>query len=475
MKKLLFTILLANGLFFAKAQAPKKWTIKECVDYAMKNNISVKQADIQARIAALQYKQAKMYQLPTASFATGVYPQFGRTIDRTTNSFSNTEIINQNFGIQGNIEIFSFHKIKHNIAASEFSAKAALADIEKAANDVGLSVATYFMQVIATHQQIEMANVQINQTILNLDLTNKRVAAGALPELNALQFESQLATDSSGYIAAKTSYDQAVLALKGVLNLDVTEPFDVIIPNVETIPLESLYDLQPEYVYQAAYNNQPSIKANKFRIESIKKAVLSSKASMYPTISGNYSLFSNYTNKALEIVDVVDRFSTAGYTTISGTNYPVFIYNPDYKTKKTSYFNQLNNNFGQSLGLTLSVPIFNYGTARNTFEQNKLNQKNAEITETQIEQKLKLDIYTAYTNAVNALQKFNASKKQVEFSQKTYDLAYKRFEIGLLSSFDLINTQNTLLRSKTQLLSDQFDYTFKMKLLEFYKGQGLKL
>ena len=101
--------------------------------------------------------------------------------------------------------------------------------------------------------------------------------------------------------------------------------------------------------------------------------------------------------------------------------------------------------------------------------------QNIKTTEEQIEQKLKLDIYTAYSNTVNALQKFNASKKQVDVMQKTYDFATKRYEVGLLATFDLITSQNNLTKSKIQLLADEYDYVFKMKLLEFYKGQGLKL
>jgi outer membrane protein len=473
MKKLCLIIL--STCTFGSLFSQKKWTLKDCVDYATNNNISIKQADVQARIAALQWQQAKMNKLPTANFGTGIFPQFGRTIDRTTNTFSNTEIINQNFGLQGNVDIYNFGRLKHNIAASEFNAKAALADVEKAANDIGMNVCTFFLQVVATYQQIEIAKVQIAQTQGNFELTQKRVAAGSLPELNALQLESQLATDSSNYIAAKTSYDQSVLNLKGLLNIDAAESFEVQIPNVESINLENLLELQPENVYQLALNNQPSIKANKYRINSMEKNIQSAKSSLYPSLSGNYSLFTNYTNRALEIATVTPKSELTGFTTVGGTNYNVFSYSADFTTKKTTYFTQLSNNFGQSLGLSLNVPIFNNGQARINIEQSKLNLKNATITETQIEQKLKLDIYTAYSNAVNALQKLNASKKQVSLLDKTFDFANKRYNIGLLSTFDLLTAQTNLQRAKTQCIADQYDYIFKMKLLEFYKGQGLKL
>jgi outer membrane protein len=209
--------------------------------------------------------------------------------------------------------------------------------------------------------------------------------------------------------------------------------------------LENLTALQPENVYKLAIDNQPAIKANKLRINSSEKNVLASKASMYPNISSNYSLGTNF----------FDVLKTTPF--------------------KTAYPTQLDNNFKQSVGVNIAVPIFNNGTNRINYEQSKLSLQNSKTTEEQIEQKLKLDIYTAYSNATNALQKFNASKKQLDVAQKAFDFANKRYEVGLLNTLDLITNQNNLLKAKTQHLTDQYDYVFKMKLLEFYKGQGLKL
>jgi outer membrane protein len=462
MNKIIFvfiTLAFANQL---QAQQTEKWSLRKCVDYAMKNNISVKQADIQARIAALQLQQAKLYQLPNANFSTSISPQFGRTIDRSTNGFSSTAILSQNYALQGSIEIYSFGKLKNNIAANQFSAKAALADIEKAANDVALNVATYYLQILAAHQQINIALLQISQTNSNLNATRKKVDAGALPELNALNFESQLAADSNSLVAAQTNYDQSLLAMKGFLNLDAALLFEVEIPDIETIPLERLTELQPENVYKLAIDNQPSIKANRLRINSSEKNVLASKASMYPTISGSYYLGTNYTNKAQEITATTFKPTVIGNVNVAGNNYDVYTQYPDYTIANTKYFKQLDNNFGQSLGINISVPIFNNGTNRINYEQSKLSLQNFKVTEEQIVQKLKLDIYTAYSNALNALQKFNASKKQVEVTQKTYDLAVKRYDVGLLATFDLITSQNNLTKSKVQLLADEYDYVFKM-------------
>ncbi|MFY7900879.1 MAG: TolC family protein, partial [Chitinophagaceae bacterium] len=191
----------------------EKWDLRKCVEYAVKNNVSVKQADVQARLAALRLKQAKMFQYPTSSFNTNFGPQFGRSIDPTTNSFTNTELLAQNYGIQGGIAVYNWGRIKNNIASNEFSAQAALVDVEKLSNDISINVATFYLQVLASKEQMNIVAVQIAQTKTQLDITKKRVEAGALPELNLIELEARLANDSSNYITAQSTFLQNVLSL----------------------------------------------------------------------------------------------------------------------------------------------------------------------------------------------------------------------------------------------------------------------
>ena len=147
----------------------------------------------------------------------------------------------------------------------------------------------------------------------------------------------------------------------------------------------------------------------------------------------------------------------------------------DHYIRSDAFFKQFKNNFGQNIGIGLNIPILNGRSARTGWERSKLTIKNLELTKEQSDQQLKQDIYKAYTDATSSIQKFYANKKGVESAQKAYDFAKKRYDLGFLSTYELLNTQNALQTSKTQLAYAQFDYVFKMKLLEFYKGQGLKL
>nr|MCU0321581.1 TolC family protein [Chitinophagaceae bacterium] len=165
-----------------------------------------------------------------------------------------------------------------------------------------------------------------------------------------------------------------------------------------------------------------------------------------------------------------------------GTNYNVLEPSIQLQQGKKSfgevwdgYGVQLDNNFRQNIGFQINVPIFNNGNAKLNLENSKLQLKQADLAKTQANQQLQQDIYAAYTNAVTALQRFNASEKTVQTAERSYEFAKKRYETGLINSLDLITNQNNLLQAKLNRLTNQFEFVFRMKLLEFYKGQGLKL
>ncbi|MBN9300089.1 MAG: TolC family protein [Filimonas sp.] len=480
MGKYVIALCIAALPFIAQAQ--DKWDLRRCVEYAVKNNISVKQADVQARIADLQLKQQKYNQYPTANFSTNLGTQFGRSIDPTTNLFVNTQLLYQNLQLQGGITVFSFGQVKNAIEAARYNAQAMKIDVDRTANDISINVATYYLQVLASREQININEVQIGQTKSQLDDTRKRVDAGALPELNLAELEAQLATDSTNLITARTNFDLNVLQLKAVLNLDAAAPFEVDTPPVEKIPLESLMEMQPDAVYLVALGAQPLQKVNELKIKSQEANVKAYKYALYPTLSLGYSLGSQFSNSLKDgKTSLAGYEQTAAYTKVSRDTLLSPVYSTNYSQKRFTdwwygYADQLNNNFQQSVGLTLSVPIFNGGNSRRiTYERSKLDLQNMKLQKEQGDMTLKQNIYTAYTNAVGSMDKYNTSAKSVESAQKAYDYARKRYEVGLLSTIDLLTNQNKLLTAKLQQLSNRYDYVFRMKLLEFYKGQGLKL
>jgi len=259
--------------------------------------------------------------------------------------------------------------------------------------------------------------------------------------------------------------------------MDAAAPFEVDEPPVDQIPIENIADLQPEAVYALALANLPQQRVNEFKLKAAQKNADVAKAGLYPTFSAFGNIGTLYNNLGTEITGSY-LVSSIGQVNVGGTNYivaPSAPFNIGNTYGKEAFFSQLNSNFGQSVGISLSVPIFNGGSLRSNWQIAKLNIKSAELQKESDNQTLKQNIYQAYNSAVVALEKFNASKKNVDASQRSYDFSEKRYAVGMLSTIELITNQNSLLSAKLQYVQDQFDYVFKMKVLEFYKGQGLKL
>lgn len=444
--KYLLNILFALTAFSVTAQ--DKWDLRRCVDYAIKNNISVKQNDVQARISALQLKQQQLNQYPSVAFNTSVSPQFGRSVDPTTYSYTTNTILSQSYNLQGSLTLYNWGRMKHTIESQKLSTQSAYVDIEKIANDISLNVANAYLTVLSSKEQIEVNEVQVQQSVQQLDIVHKQFAAGSVPELNVDQSEAKLASDSSNLISAQSAYDINLLSLKALLNLDMAAPFEVDVPDVAKIPIESFGNLQPDIVYQVALSSQPQQKSFQLKIKSAEENIKTNKAALYPTIGAGYGLSSNFANY------------------LKGKSFGKWF---------EGYGSQINDNFTQNFYLGLSIPIFSNGQHKISYENAKLNLEDIKLQSDQADVTLKQNIYTAYSNAVGSFEKLNASKRNVESAQKAYDAAFKRYDIGLLGILDLITTQNSLTTAKLNVITDEYDYIFKMKLLEFYKGMGIKL
>lgn len=463
-------------LIFSTSYGQEKWDIVRCVDHAVKNNISVRQTDLQSRFSALTYQQNKASQLPTLNFSTSIGYRLGRSENPTTGVLEDNNFLNMGMQLQTGVTVFNWFSKKNTIEASRLSWEADKEQTKKIQNDISLNVAVAYLQILLAREQVKLAGVQIEQTKAQLDITRKRVDAGALPELNAAELEAQLARDSSSYVTTIASAQQFLLQMKALLNLDAAASFDVVTPPVDIIPIIPLAELEPDAVYTTAIGTLPQQKINTLRILSAQKSVAAAKAGLYPTISAFGGLSNNYVNIKVPQFAPGAFAPTGAVVNISGTDYNVLA--PDFiqiGEKSIPLGTQFKNNFAQNIGIGINVPIFNGRSARTAWDRSKLTVQQLELQKESADMQLKQDIYKAYNDATAALQKFNADKKSLQTAVKAYDFASKRYALSLLSTYDLLTSQNNVQRARFQVLYSQYDYVFKMKLLEFYKGQGLKL
>lgn len=464
-------------LLFATQLSAQTWDLKRCVEYAMENNIQVKLSDVQADINDETFRQSKLSRIPIVGVSGSGSLNSGLNQNPVTFNRETQTYFAARMQLESSVDIFNFFSKQNTILGNEWDALAGRANVDKIKYDIALTVANAYLQILLAKEQEKIAGVQTQQTAEQLKNTRKLVDAGSLPELNASQLEAQLAFDSANLVSAKSSVNVSILNLKSLMNMDPATAFEVAVPPVESIPVEPIADLQPEYVYKLALANQPLQKSNYFRLKAAEKYAEAARGAMYPRLVAFGALGTSYFNKAQVISGTSQIFAPIGEVTINNDDYLVYPLQPFTVPlySKPGFSRQLTDNFSQAIGVSLNVPIFSGGSLKSNYVKSRLSLRSVQLQQDQDNLKLKQDIYQAYNDASVSLEKFNASKRTVETSDKAYLFAKKRYDVGMLSTLELITSQNNLLRARLEYTMNQFDYVFKLKVLEFYKGLGLKL
>ncbi len=436
--------------FFANitpAVAQDTWSLKRCVDYAMENSITVKQQEVQKRLAELTLQQSRLSMIPNFNGNVNAGYSDGRIASIQDNAYINQSIFNASGQLNMSGDLFNWFSKQNLIAANRYDVASNGFLLQKARNDLAFNVATAFLQILLKNEQVKVNEVQVNQTLSNLNNTKKLVIAGSVPESNQADLEAQLAQDSTNLVTAQNDVILAILQMKAYLNLSFEIPFVPEIPeNISSLPITPLAEMAPEMVYSAALTSYPLVKSDELRIKGAYRSYRSAVGQLFPALSLVGGLSTSYANN---------------FYGIDGKLIP--------------FNKQLDNTFGKNIGLSLRIPLFNGYQQRTAVSKAKVNVYNMELTRDLDNQKLRQDIYTAHANAVAALQKYNASTTGVMAAQKAYDFATKRFNIGLMNTIDYITTQTRLFKAQIDKVSAQYDYIFKMKLLEFYRDQRISL
>src|SRR5258708_37863761 len=270
-------LLICFCLLGIITQAQEKWSLQKCVQYALDSNISIKQNEIQAQLAGITTRESKLSQIPTANFSNNEGYRFGKSQNPSTGILENQNFFQVGLQLQSSVQIFNWFSKKNTILANEWSEMAAKAATDKLRNDIALTVANSYLQVLLAREQEEIADVQVKQSMSQLDIVNKQVNAGALPELNAVELVAQLAGDSANLLSATGNVTQAKYVLKAYMNFEVAASFEIEEPPADKIPLDPIADLQPESVYALALANLPQQRFNDYNLKAAQKNALAAK------------------------------------------------------------------------------------------------------------------------------------------------------------------------------------------------------
>ncbi len=463
------------GLFIAQNSfAQEVWSLQRCIGYALEQNLTIKQSQANVKTALLGESQARAARLPNASISSNLGEQFGRTVDPSTNQFSLQNIATNSYNLNAGMPLYTGGQIKHSIAQAKHNAVAAVADMEQGTNTLALQVASAYLTVLLNQEQLENAQSQVGLSRKQLTNTLKLVEAGSLPLADRYNVEAQIAREEQAVITAENNLELAYLSLKQLMQMEPDFELTVEQPDINPEDVENMTAMKLSTIYETARTTQPSLRAGEYRIKSAEEGIAIAKAGYLPSVSlfGGMNAFFSSANKDF-VLNGGTSTGPASTVLVNGT--PVTI-NQIFETgtfENVNFFTQLENTFGQSVGLSLNVPIYQNGQVRLAVERAKLNVLNAQIQQNQTEQQLKNDIQTALANARNG-------KKQLEASQKTYDaaqLAYtnmeKRHAIGAVNALDLNTAKNNMDVAANNRTVARYDYLFRLKILEFYLGKPL--
>lgn len=475
----LFLALLSLFSIVSFGQEPAKtWTLQSSVQYALEHNLSIKQSELNARLAKFQLLQSQLAQLPSVNASGNYGRSYGRSVDPTTNQFANTGYSFVGASGSADVLLFGWFQRRNNITANKHNLEATKADLDQLMDDVSLNVATGYLRALLAKQQVLVSEKQVSLSKAQYDQTKKFVEVGRLPALNAAQLESQLANDSATLINSIAAYNSAILDIKALLNLNFATSYEVEAPEVSVQDEISLSELAPEAIYAEARKHFGAVRGSELKYLAAQRRLAAAKGALYPQLSLSAQFGTNYASTYSEVtgVNLGSGQPTGAYVPVNDSlSFPVFQPSVTYTTQKIPFGRQVENNFRQTISLSVNIPLFNGWQAQYNVRQARINALSAGLNKEQAELNLRQNVFKAYNDAINALQKYYASQRAVNAAQRAYDFAQKRYELGLTNTVEYLTTQNAQFVSESNLNSAKYDLLFKLKVIDYYLGKELKL
>lgn len=472
MKKINCISLIFILLFSLSIQAQtKKWTLEECVKYAIENNISIKQSELDSKTADIDKKSAKGNFLPSLNVNASHSWNVGLNQDITTGILRNQTTQFTSAGASVGVDIYNGLQNQNTLRRANLSIVSAKYQLLKMQEDVALNVANAFLQVLFNKENLKVQQEQLAINEKQLLRSEELVKAGSVPRGDLLDIKATVALDNQKVISADNALLISKLSLTQLLQLKDFENFDV---SDETSAKDenNILSQTPTTIYEKAKEERTELKIAKTNLEIAEKNVAIAKGGFQPTLKGFYSFNTRASYNDVIIGSVPNTSnptSIVGY--VDGTNQNVLRPNTiPVLGSAAPVMDQFRDNKGQSFGAQLSIPIFNGFSAKNNVERSKVNLEKSKIAVEQQELDLQRNVYTAFTDAKGALKTHESSLVALDARQEAYNYAKEKYAVGMMNSFDFNQSQTLLSNAQSDVLRAKYDYIFKIKILEFYFG-----
>jgi len=439
-------ILFTAVLFFGAStvsEAQEEWTLQKCIDYALENNIQIKQQELNTQYSRNQVNQARADRLPNLNASASNNFSYGRSLNND-NVYENVNSTQLTGYVNSNLTLFNGFTLQKTIEQSRLDLQAAIQDLEKTKDDIILNIAAVYLEILFAEELAQIAEAQIEVTSQQIDRTQKLIEAGSLARGALLEIEAQLAREELQLVNDENRVKLAYLNLYQLLELPVEKNFEIkepVLPEVKAnVTMAHSFD-----VFSDAVKIRPEIEAARLRVESAKRQLEIVKGNRYPSL--NFG--ANYNNQYYNIM------------------------NSDFE--QLPFGEQLKSNSRYGFGFTLNIPIFNRFQVKHGVSNAKLQITDYEYQLQTSRNLLRKDIEQAYTNALAALNRYVSSEKAVESTREAFRYTEEKFNVGMVNSVEYNQSKNNLTTAQSELLQARYEYIFRAKILDFYNGVPIEL
>ena len=420
----------------------KVWSLEDCIKYAIDNNIQIKQQAIQTEIQKNSLDLSKFQLLPSLNGQASHNYSFGRALDQNTYQFYNQTLQSDYVYIGGSLPVFNGLQYYNAIQKNKYQVLASQQDLQDITDNVALNVALGYLQVLLNKELVSVNENQLNITLQQIEKTQKLVDAGSVAKGNLLEIQAQAAQEEFSLITIKNQLETSILTLTQFLELKTPAGFEVEAPEIKVDP-NTIITGDIDEIYAIAEKNRPEIKSSELKLKASEYGLKIAKGGRSPVMSLNYSLNSRYTD----------------ISNIPGES---------FKT-------QLKNNKSSGVGLTLNIPILNGWQVNKNISNSKLNVETSQYALEGTQKQLYKNIQQAYTDAVAALKKLNVSLKTIASTEESFRYTEQKFNVGMVTPVDYNAAKTQLLKSQSDMTQAKYEFIFKTKVLDFFKGLPLKL
>lgn len=424
----------------------KVWTLEECIAHALQNNIRIKQQEIMTEYQVAALEQSKMNLLPTLNGSASHNYSFGRALDETTYEFTDNQTVqSNNFYAGSNLTLFRGLVNYNTIQRNKYKVLASEQDLEQFKSDISLNIALAYLQILLNQELVSATEAQVELTAQQIERTQKLVDAGSLARGNLLDIEAQAAREELQLINLQNEVTISLLTLAQMLELQNAEGFSIVKP-VITVDDASVSG-DPVNIYSIAEKMRPEILSAEYQLKSAEYDLAIAKGGRSPRLSLGASMSTGYSDQRVR--------------PITFDAYP--------------FNEQINDNLSYGLGFSLSIPIFNAWMVNTDIKNSRLGIQNSKYVLENTKKNLYKTIQQAYTDANGALKKYNASQKAVTAMEEAFRYAEQKLDQGMVTALEYNQSKTTLLNAQSEMAQAKYEFVFKTKVLDFYRGIPLTL